>query len=716
MSESLGRRRLSDVPFPEAFPEQAEAMAKVEDFEGKADAVLEAAEEVKDTIKHVPDAPLSWGVIDDFGNAAIGLSADGRTAFLPGFQLILQPDGGALIRRPDGAGGILLSPDGSVAGGGLTTRQAAGSGYAWALVDDAGFSPIRVREDGAVGLNALGVASDGAGGWVLQSPNGSTVLRGFADGSVSVPGNAGIGGATSFSYDHPDFAWAICDTSGFVALGVKKDGTIVAPSLQASIGQVSTFSAAEIRAASTRALAMGSVLRGTMALEVATADADYNLILIYGQSLSTGQESWPALSTSIPSDLGLYMLGSSEHAQSGGTTSTTWVPIGSPVLTPLKATVKNNSGGLLTDAEVAALAPGAQNLGESPGIAAAIVARRMWLAARGLKADPAHKWVVGNCGISGRTIEQLSYGASPNLFNRMPDFVARVKAIADAEGKTVKVAGIIFLGNEYNYDPAYGGATDRAGYLAKLEQLRADILSQVCQGVLGQSDPPAFVTYQTGAQFTRDAANMSVGMAQLDFADGRPTSVFLGSPHYHVTDKGGHLDPNGSRWLGCPLGRALGEALVLRHAPIPLRPLEVLKRGREILVTFTGRRGKLVWRDAYSWNGATMVASNFAAKGFALLDGAGALTVSTVEIVGDCAVRITAARDPVGTVTVRYAGQATYAGSGNLFDDDPPVYPLNYVYAEGTGQYPAANIPALVGKPYPANNPCVAFQADAVAV
>ena len=52
-------------------------------------------------------------------------------------------------------------------------------------------------------------------------------------------------------------------------------------------------------------------------------------------------------------------------------------------------------------------------------------------------------------------------------------------------------------------------------------------------------------TYQTGANYTVDndasgTPGLNIGMAQLELAL-QKENVFLVSPIYHLTDKGGHL-------------------------------------------------------------------------------------------------------------------------------------------------------------------------------
>ena len=75
----------------------------------------------------------------------------------------------------------------------------------------------------------------------------------------------------------------------------------------------------------------------------------------------------------------------------------------------------------------------------------------------------------------------------------------------------------------------------------------------------------------------------------------------------------------------------------------------------------------------------------------------------------DTIVKLVLSRATSGTVKVQYATRSTYLGNGCLRDSDPTVSGDKYEYTAGTGQYPEANIPALVGKPYPLHNWCIAF-------
>lgn len=72
-------------------------------------------------------------------------------------------------------------------------------------------------------------------------------------------------------------------------------------------------------------------------------------------------------------------------------------------------------------------------------------------------------------------------------------------------------------------------------------------------------------------------------------------------------------------------------------------------------------------------------------------------------------------RAPGANPVLWYADQTVHGGYGNLRDSDPTVASQVYEYREGSGQYPAASIPELVGRPYPLWNWCVAFRAELAA-
>ena len=459
-------------------------------------------------------------------------------------------------------------------------------------------------------------------------------------------------------------------------------------------------------------LAAAAAARDEINTRIARPVYDYNILITDGQSLSNGNEGWAALSKDIRATLNINMLGDSVRPKNEN--GSTFTPLNGAEIRSARAVVQDliappDGGNLMTDEAVAALPRGANNFGETVDIGAMWMWREMQLQFRGLATDE-RKIVAVNCGVGGQIIEHLSKGHSWGFYNRIISAVTQIKAIADAEGKTCGVVGFLYLGNEYNYDSTKGGATDRAEYRALLRKLIDDVITDTT-AITGQTEPPLTVLYQTSGSWTRDSTNMSIGEAQLDIC-AADANVMMASPAYAVTDKGGHLDANGYRWLGMQFGKVLHRAIDRRQNWRPLQPLSVTLSGTFLRADFLVWSPPLQFRSCYVGSSPT----TYAAKGFRVTDDAGDVPVTRVEIVADTVVDITLGRETTGDVYLWYASQTGSNGNGNLFDSDTTVAVANYEFHEGTGQYPESNIPELVNRPYPLNNPCVAFRRQAIAI
>lgn len=459
-------------------------------------------------------------------------------------------------------------------------------------------------------------------------------------------------------------------------------------------------------------LAAAAAARDEINTRIARPVYDYNILITDGQSLSNGNEGWAALSKDIRATLNINMLGDSVRPKNEN--GSTFTPLNGAEIRSARAVVQDliappDGGNLMTDEAVAALPRGANNFGETVDIGAMWMWREMQLQFRGVVTDE-RKIVAVNCGVGGQIIEHLSKGHSWGFYNRIISAVTQIKAIADAEGKTCGVVGFLYLGNEYNYDSTKGGATDRAEYRALLRKLIDDVITDTT-AITGQTEPPLTVLYQTSGSWTRDSTNMSIGEAQLDIC-AADANVMMASPAYAVTDKGGHLDANGYRWLGMQFGKVLHRAIDRRQNWRPLQLLSVTLSGTFLRADFLVWSPPLQFRSCYVGSSPT----TYAAKGFRVTDDAGDVPVTRVEIVADTVVDITLGRETTGDVYLWYASQTGSNGNGNLFDSDTTVAVANYEFHEGTGQYPESNIPELVNRPYPLNNPCVAFRRQAIAI
>ncbi|HED1508010.1 TPA: hypothetical protein R4S70_005647 [Raoultella ornithinolytica] len=459
-------------------------------------------------------------------------------------------------------------------------------------------------------------------------------------------------------------------------------------------------------------LAVAAAMRDEINTRIARPVYDYNILITDGQSLSNGHEGWAALSKDIRATLNINMLGDSVRPKNEN--GSTFTPLNGAEIRSARAVVQDliappDGGNLMTDEAVAALPRGANNFGETVDIGAMWMWREMQLQFRGVATDE-RKIVAVNCGVGGQIIEHLSKGHSWGFYNRIISAVTQIKAIADAEGKTCGVVGFLYLGNEYNYDSTKGGTTDRAEYRALLRKLIDDVITDTT-AITGQTEPPLTVLYQTSGSWTRDSTNMSIGEAQLDIC-AADANVMMASPAYAVTDKGGHLDANGYRWLGMQFGKVIHRAIDRRQNWRPLQPLSVTLSGTLLRADF------LVWSPPLQFHSCYVgsVPTLYAARGFRVTDDSGDVPVARVEIVADTVVDITLGRETSGDVYLWYASQTGSNGNGNLFDSDATVAVANYEYHDGTGQYPESNIPELVNRPYPLNNPCVAFHRQAIII
>ena len=499
-----------------------------------------------------------------------------------------------------------------------------------------------------------------------------------------------------------DAAVTVIDDFGFVGFLLPNSG--FEPDVEPpKVG----FTADEVLQANQLGLTSASKVVRFYNTEVARLVWQYNHFLSYGQSLETGFEAWPALSKSPR--LGNMMLGNSVRPASR--VNGAFVPLGVSNLTPMKAVVQDSGAGgtILTDAQVAALAPGASNEGEASVVGMTNFAKLLHNQRLQVANDESRTFIASSCGVNGQTIEQLTKGDSSNRWLRLTQAAEKVKAIAVAEGKTYGIAGVVFMQGEFNYSTAWGGVATLAEYKAKLSALYDDIENDIVAAVAGQSQPPLFLTYQTGASYTNDANNLAIGMAQWELSEERRNWV-MATPVYQYPDKGGHLTSNSYRWVGKQFAKVWHRVVELGQDWKPLSPLAAVIREREALITFHVPHPPLAFDTPY----VLRTAMDYASKGFSALDSAGALGVSSVELVADCVVRLVFVRDPVGPVFIRYADKATHNGNGCLRDSDPTVSDDLYEYTAGSGQYADENIAALVGKPYPLHNWCIAFHIPAV--
>jgi hypothetical protein len=423
-----------------------------------------------------------------------------------------------------------------------------------------------------------------------------------------------------------------------------------------------------------------------------------NHIIAYGQSLASGWEGWPALSLTPRHD-SLMLGGSVRPAEEN---APHWRPVGQAALQPLAATVQDvGTGALLTPEQVAALPPGNVALGETV-LEAAVNAWRTGLQDMPEFVANGRRLLASSCGVGGRRLEQLSKGAQPELFNRLRECATLARRTAAARGLGYGVVALLFLQGEHNNRGIEGGTSDRAEYKAMLQQFYCDFVTDIATGIAGQSAPPAMFLHQTGGAYSTD--ENAIPQAQLEAALELP-GCYLAAPAYPVTSKGGHLDANGYRWLGAQFGKVMHRVLSLGEDWKPLHPRWTALDGCRLLVHFHVPAPPLAWGRPFDEHTAVAPAD----RGFTVVDAAGVVPIAVVELADASSVRITLARPPGPEALLRYADRSRHGGRGALHDSDATVSEDRYAYDPGSGHYASANLPDLVGRPYPLMNWCVAF-------
>jgi hypothetical protein len=427
---------------------------------------------------------------------------------------------------------------------------------------------------------------------------------------------------------------------------------------------------------------------------LARPDRAINHVIAYGQSLSTGWEGWPALSTTPQFDLlmlGDSVRGAHEHAS-------IWSPVGAARFTPLAATNQGIDGALLHPSDVSILPPNALVLGET----VLESALREWRA-RLRTAAPPRRLLASAVGVGGRSLEALSKGAGPELFNRLRD-CARIAR--DTASGDYRIAALLMLQGENNAWALHGATADTATYKALFTRFVADFNADIAGAIAGQTTPPAVFTYQTGGAYSSD--DLGIAQAQLDLAL-EHSQVFMVGPVYPVTDKGGHLDANGYRWLGAQFGRVMHRVITLGEDWQPLHPTSVHLSGDTIHIAFHVPVPPLAWGRPYLGHAAQW----WDDRGFTVVDAGGHVAITAI-VLGETNVTLRLARPPGPGAELRYADRSLHHGTGNLHDSEAAVSLSSYEYNATTGHRPEANIPNLIDKPYPLMNWCVAFRATLV--
>lgn len=376
----------------------------------------------------------------------------------------------------------------------------------------------------------------------------------------------------------------------------------------------------------------------------------YEHLIIYGQSLSTGHQSWPPLSATPVS--GNYMIGNQIWTNFGNTVLNKLNPLVASVASSTATLAKNRASMIYAECALV----GATNHIQ-------------------LKTIGQNNYIASACGTGGKTIEELSKEHyNPVCYTNFTNAITYASTITS----NLHCPAIVWMQGEYNYTvpTANTGLTsgsrptaDKAIYKSLLLTLKNNMQADI-KRKYNQTDSPLFITYQAGTQYTR-GNTLEIGMAQLE-ASNENNDIICAGPVYPMTDRGGHLDSNGYRWYGEILGKVYYKTKVLGEDFSPLQPMEISRTDnlKVLKIKFLVPQLPLVLDE--------LLVSKMTSYGFEVLLNGSKKIISNVSIDGDC-VYITCISDLIGDVEVIYAG-INNTGHGNLRDSD--TYPAFFNYLD----------------------------------
>ena len=367
------------------------------------------------------------------------------------------------------------------------------------------------------------------------------------------------------------------------------------------------------------------------------------MAIITGQSLGTGSNGTPILSTIQPYNNRMFLDGS-------------WYGSGS---LPLNA----------------ALTPLTEYNGAAGETISTAMANFVSSSTRSLTpGDSSQDLVMENVAEGGWNYAELALGAegATGPFAISTSTISKLKILAASQYTTggVAVPGVLVVHGESNeWDPAYQ---------ADIRQWQKDYDSEI-KKITGQAQDVRLFHSQT-SDWTIGATAPFDMLVQSEID---PTRTLLVAPKYFFQYGSGangiHLTNVGYRWLGEYYGKAWFKAVVLGQTWSPLRPISEVLNGQNIDITFTGNVGNIVFSTTTDGTTSMPTAPNY---GFEYYDDATSSSISSVSITGSNSVRVTLSQVPTGpNKRIRYAytcSTCTAGGPGNgpygnLRDSDPTV-------------------------------------------
>ncbi|MBH2842915.1 prophage tail fiber N-terminal domain-containing protein [Serratia marcescens] len=398
--------------------------------------------------------------------------------------------------------------------------------------------------------------------------------------------------------------------------------------------------------------------------------------IVYGQSFSVGAQSGVALS--LTQSLGNVMLGDSPRGMKFSTNTTyEYAPLGGAnVFRPLVEVMQDNTGNIVTNTS--------GGYGETIASSFANNLKAYHNESLGIENDEDFIIGVACCGVSGRTIEQLKKGASPEIYNRVETALDGIAEASAAAGYDWEIGGVIYSQSENDNGQSF------EFYYPRLQSMH-DTLIASCMDKSGQDRKPLFMLNQLGNNYVR---GMGVPAAQIELALKNDNVVLVGS-YQGLSNPGAHLSANSYRILGAMFARD-----AFRHmsgyGSYPFKCEKGVFQDNAIYLGMTPHITPLKFNKVF--NGWSYV--EHSDKGISVSDSSGVIASSdlTVTTASPTVIKISCSRKLTGKVTVTI-GDSAHGGTHNICDGGGEVAYNKWEYGV-PNQYPQENIPELVNKKY----------------
>lgn len=428
---------------------------------------------------------------------------------------------------------------------------------------------------------------------------------------------------------------------------------------------------------------------------------DYCIIMMYGQSLSNGSENPAGFNDDVVDRC--YMLGSNVWTISGGTLNA--LSVGGTVRADGVAT------GTRQDTIVSTVNT----------FVSLYKKERPW--------DTNTKFIACSLGVGGWTVAQLSgnkYADGNSSARRYPNcngkrledgvkpFFQSVKAIADAEGKTISLSAVFWKQGESDYGQSYIGKTydewkaiqdakttvdsnamggSKDAYKKGLTLLKEDIFA-LAKEIFGddQANRPVFMPYSVCGTYISNAYQ-TINDATYEMANEQDDVVQVGPTYVTPDYNGGHLAMNGYRWFGEYCAKAL-YYVFLKHMDFrPLQPESFDVKDNKVYIYIQPivpplRIDKYTPGDTYKNLGFSVRMGTVAQlDSWKSMTSGGLQTITDITLSENCVILTCGNIEKFeNAVEISYAGQGESGygghnqGAGNIRDCDP--WQSKYKYRE----------------------------------